>query len=575
MPTTIESLDALADATAAARTFRVALEEARVVAAAAEVAFLRAEQRLVDLARQVGGCGPADDVVLGSQHFIPHDQPETAVRVIDDAEADLTPAPVVLAGNPEPVLAEMRKRVAEDGACPSVPAEEVYATVAAALEKPGVADTLVERIESTDLVGPEPAAEVPTWRKLTLEAAGYMAGDDAFEEEVCAALVEAGVRTCGELADRLLAGETFGLKLIDLSPVHDAIELISADDEKPIRFGPDEEEPADDLPPLAVGDVIRTSYGTGPYVVTDVSKDGVRGGRKWSLTLADANPGKGSKHGTSWINGVELQPDGRITSLEGKDELFVVPNGQPHGPDYFDWCRDAGMVRENGNKELQLKWMRGEAAPAAGTFTPTPESVPPAKKPKKSGAKVTKVELANGPATIVSHPDADLGDLAPASNDGARPAVTLLSELDNFPDAVFDKLFHVGITSLETLMERMEEATQLLGDMPVRNKLVTFLVNAGLKMNHAQNGAAAVCDHLAKKSAPEPGPVQKPAAPAKPYGWSILYLTTDGQELRCHYTGTEAKARGRAMKRPKAKHILTCEPLTEREYTASFGRGGM
>lgn len=638
MPTTIESLDALADATAVARQFRLAWDEARAVAAAAEAAFAEAERRLVGLARQVAGCEPADDIVLGPRHFIPHDEPEpVAVRIIGDGEADLAAA-----ADPKPAA---------------------------------------EPVVAIDV----PAG--PTWRKLTLEAAGMMDVPgaepipEAWPEEIQTPILRAGVKTCGELADALLKGEKFGLRLVDVETLWEAVELLSEDDDEPIRFTPAEaaaegDADGDDPPPVSVGDVIRTSYGTGPYVVKSITRPNTPG-HKWSLTLDDANPKKGSKSGTSWINEVERQPDGRITSLNGNDELFVVPKGQPHGPDYFDWCRNAGLVRENGNKELQLKWMRGEPAPAIGAFTPTPELPAPTKskpssKKAKSGAKVTQVMLANGPATIVSHPDAQVpGEPVPAAK-----RFTLLAEIDNFPDVVFDKLFHSGITSLETLLERVEVACQQIADMPLRNKLVTYFVDSGVKMRPAEHAADAVADYVASHgpsaviastcapwrdrtlveagvtegpaawatgtlqrlkragvttfgqladklragehflllreplremcdavealSSGDPEPItfadvpkptfeseskaeaqiesaKKPAAAGteKPYGWSITYSTDDGREERCHYTGTEVKACRRTLARPGAKNVISCEPLTEQQYTVSFGRGGM
>lgn len=937
--TTVESLDALADATAVARQFRLAWDEARATAAALELAFRQAEQRLVGLARQVAGCEPADDIVLGPQHFIPHDE--------------LAPAPVPLAGDPEPMLAEMRERVAASAAKPAVPAEEVFAEIAArvpafdteadldrglraalaAAESPDVAfswtksvsevraggatdryllgqissafgkggtavtdpggtpyhwaprtdgpntpafwygvtvpsgaptlagETLLHRVRNlyailtkeewkalpntheavAAAVAGEPV-EGPSWRNLTLEAAGYMAGEDAFEPEVCEALVAANVRTCGELADRLLAGETFDLPLVDLETVYAAIEMISEDDERPIDFDAHfaSKKPVEVEPPVAPGSVVRTSYGTGPYVVKLVSHP-QRPGELWGLTLHDAHPAGGKQNGASHINHVERHPDGRVTSLNGRDELCVLPPGSDPGPTFFDWLRPAGLVRENGNKDLQRQWMRGdpvpvlapsEPEPAVGgpivhcakckatydatgrdrcpscgrehSVTGVPVSAP--KKAKKSGAKVTKVMLANGPATIVSHPDAVVpGEPIPSYEVGAKPApacasvgrcrlcgcveencarciertglpcswaspakdlctaclplleadysvlfvgfdaipdrgtgtklgaamvrtighvlaldpakppkgfkrekveelkhaaerwvekqlapapvepapaaepVTALLDIDNFPDAVADKLFP-AITTLPTLLERVEYASQLLGDMPLRNKLVTFFVDAGVKMRPAEHAADAVAEHVARSGraaaeviaatcspwrdrtlveagvtegpaawgkgtlqqlakagvetfgqladkfragetflllreplremcdavealssgdaepitfadvprpifeaepksepAPKPEPTKKPkpATDEKPYGWDITYTTNDGQELRCHYTGTETKARRRAMQRPKAKHVIKCEPLSEKDYAATFGRGGM
>lgn len=82
------------------------------------------------------------------------------------------------------------------------------------------------------------AAAAPFWRSQTLE--------EAFEDEydvpadVFPVLKAAGVTTCGELADRLLAGSTFDLKLVDVQALCESIELMSADDAEPVKFRLDE-----------------------------------------------------------------------------------------------------------------------------------------------------------------------------------------------------------------------------------------------------------------------------------------------------------------------------------------------
>lgn len=91
---------------------------------------------------------------------------------------------------------------------------------------------------------PEPAAlpAAPAWRALACPE--HLDGPP----EMFDALDRAGVATLGELADRLLAGETFGLKpvadpmranhVIDLvADLRDAVEQVSADDPNPVRFG--------------------------------------------------------------------------------------------------------------------------------------------------------------------------------------------------------------------------------------------------------------------------------------------------------------------------------------------------
>jgi hypothetical protein len=82
----------------------------------------------------------------------------------------------------------------------------------------------------------------PTWRSMafTLTEFGADIGDDTAET-----IVHAGVATVGQLADRLLAGETFDLPPLDLGSVYGLVEQISEDDAEPIdfdkHFGPEPE----------------------------------------------------------------------------------------------------------------------------------------------------------------------------------------------------------------------------------------------------------------------------------------------------------------------------------------------
>ncbi|HEY1189160.1 MAG TPA: hypothetical protein VGE74_16010, partial [Gemmata sp.] len=77
---------------------------------------------------------------------------------------------------------------------------------------------------------PAPETEEPSWRRMVL------APDDwEWDAEVWAA-VAARARTAGDLADQLLAGETFGLLLVQVEDLYRAIEALSADDERPIDF---------------------------------------------------------------------------------------------------------------------------------------------------------------------------------------------------------------------------------------------------------------------------------------------------------------------------------------------------
>lgn len=70
----------------------------------------------------------------------------------------------------------------------------------------------------------------PSWRTLAIT--------DALDgkPELFELLDQAGVTTCGELADGLLKGETFGLDTHALVELSDAVETMSSDDPEPIRF---------------------------------------------------------------------------------------------------------------------------------------------------------------------------------------------------------------------------------------------------------------------------------------------------------------------------------------------------
>lgn len=76
---------------------------------------------------------------------------------------------------------------------------------------------------------------------------------------------------------------------------------------------------------------------------------------------------------------------------------------------------------------------------------------------------------------------------------------------------------------------------------------------------------------------PMPGARPKPAKPApKYYGWEVVYKRHgDLTHHRCHYVGTEATARRKAMLRPRAEAVVSAEGLTEEQYVRAYGRGKM
>lgn len=119
-----------------------------------------------------------------------------------------------------------------------------------------------------------------------------------------------------------------------------------------------------DAPPVKVGDVVKTDYGTGPYRVTHVSAYPKKGKpTEYSLTVRDAH---GTDEKDGFLNFYARQPDGRIVADNG-DELIVLPAGADPGPSYWEWLKAAGLLGTDGvqaDREMQRRWFRGEAAPA-------------------------------------------------------------------------------------------------------------------------------------------------------------------------------------------------------------------
>lgn len=86
----------------------------------------------------------------------------------------------------------------------------------------------------------------PTWRAMPIREAL----DENFEvsPKTITTLVNLGINTAGELADRLLANQTFGLRLVEVQPLCEVIEQISSDDENPVKFSEVTEEPEGESP---------------------------------------------------------------------------------------------------------------------------------------------------------------------------------------------------------------------------------------------------------------------------------------------------------------------------------------
>ncbi len=101
----------------------------------------------------------------------------------------------------------------------------------------------------------------------------------------------------------------------------------------------------------------------------------------------------------------------------------------------------------------------------------------------------------------------DLAEPAPAvpapqslALEGTTEPVARLIDVPNFPDAVFDTLFAQGVSTVPTLIERVDEATKGI-DLPLRNRIVTHLVKLKVKIKPAENAADAIAAHLEPKNA--------------------------------------------------------------------------
>jgi hypothetical protein len=77
---------------------------------------------------------------------------------------------------------------------------------------------------------------------------------------------------------------------------------------------------------------------------------------------------------------------------------------------------------------------------------------------------------------------------------------------------------------------------------------------------------------------PEPELPFSPAADSAGvpyYGWDIVYTDRRGKEQRCHYVGSEKKARGKAKLRAGFERLVSCQGLSREAYIRTFGKGGM
>lgn len=181
-------------------------------------------------------------------------------------------------------------------------------------------------------------------------------------------------------------------------------------------------EVASDGPFTAPGDVIRTSYGTGPYVVVSIQESGHRNKRPvYSMTLNDQHNPKPRKNRQSYLNNYQQQSDGRITAVNG-DELIVLPAGTDGGPTYWDWLKAAGVEDDQSERQdLQRRWMRGDPARESANDDLAAKVQPP----PGSAVTVPVGSIDQPPRTLTPEPIAGLG-VDPAQLDAAYVTADLV-----------------------------------------------------------------------------------------------------------------------------------------------------
>ncbi|UOR06725.1 hypothetical protein MUN82_06400 [Hymenobacter aerilatus] len=81
---------------------------------------------------------------------------------------------------------------------------------------------------------------------------------------------------------------------------------------------------------LREGDIIRTSYGTGPYRIRELTTVGGR----LSLVCEDLRPDVGRV--TAYLNDYEPLPDGTWQRAGSTDQLFFIERPAPRPGTQFD-----------------------------------------------------------------------------------------------------------------------------------------------------------------------------------------------------------------------------------------------
>lgn len=103
-----------------------------------------------------------------------------------------------------------------------------------------------------------------------------------------------------------------------------------------------------------------------------------------------------------------------------------------------------------------------------------------------------------------NHKEVYLGDMDGGPMPESLAVPPCLTDLALFPAAVADALLPLGVTTLPTLLERVTAEVEI--DLPLRNKVVTWLVKQGVKLKPAERAADAAAQHASGEPTPKKAP---------------------------------------------------------------------
>ncbi len=453
----------------------------------------------------------------------------------------------------------------------------------------------------------EAEPEVPTWCKLALKETGW---HEEWDEKVWAAISPVCF-TAGELARRLLNGETFGLTQLQLEEVYGAVEMISENDEHPIQFGNEEADCENPAPPVVKGEPIEPLGLTAAELDKAVcpGKIGRAGDKPKALPVVTLNghphlvvaamypPGFGGRPTEWWVRPIWTEKEfpnryaGELSESVQRSDIYL-------GVKVLVGKGKAATVHIVGPKHEERKLIEfadvrePKPTPAPIQQKPTAAVVDPpppgdeteawlrrandgakgtGQDPKRLKRQITEYRddqaannahpmwnhwseffvllLNDGKDTgdrvrVLSKPDWDgekgrhhiefwhsrisetgywsivtpkVGAMLvewcrehiqkqadeyqagrrakPTPPPSEQKAVTRLSEIPNIPDAVLDLFLVKGISTLPALLERVE-GLGANAELPLRNRVVAYLVNQMVKLKPAEQAADAVAAHI-------------------------------------------------------------------------------